>query len=413
MSASKARPRPHLAPLADVRPELAPAMRDALPRVGEAIIAAIRDSVPEYAQPLEGAFGRNVRVGVGEALRRFVADIDEPGADFERWRLVYFNLGRGELRQGRTLEALLGAYRVGARVSWRRIAETAAEGGATQAELTSLAEAIFAYIDEISAISAEGYAAEQAVTAGEAQRLRERALRALVDPAGSAERTEAACAAARWRAPETAAALLTREEGAAALAARLGQGVIAGSLGAALFCAVVPDADSPGRRAEIEGSMRGRAAAIGPTGPLADLPLSLDRARSTLALAEARALPSSSVLWANEHLALLITGQDQGLLAEHSRRELGPLEDETPASRERLTETLEAWLAHPARPTEVARAIHVHPQTARYRLRRLRELLGDIDGRERRFALELAVRGLDRPGRSEHSGSAASGARGR
>ena len=42
-----------------------------------------------------------------------------------------------------------------------------ATAGASTAELTALAEAIFAYIDEISAISAEGYAAEQAEAAGE------------------------------------------------------------------------------------------------------------------------------------------------------------------------------------------------------------------------------------------------------
>ena len=80
-----------------------------MPAVGDEIIAAIRAEVPEYAQPLEGSFGRGVRAGVGEALTRFVDDIERPGADPRRWRAVYFNLGAGELRQGRTLEALLAA----------------------------------------------------------------------------------------------------------------------------------------------------------------------------------------------------------------------------------------------------------------------------------------------------------------
>ena len=84
---------------------------------------------------------------------------------------------------------------------------------------------------------------------------------------------------------------------------------------------------------------------------------------------------------------------DPGLLAEHSARELAPLAEETELSHERLLATLRAWIDHPGRPTEVARAVHVHPQTARYRLRRLRELLGEIDDPERRFALALALRG--------------------
>ena len=58
----------------------------------------------------------------------------------------------------------------------------------------------------------------------------------------------------------------------------------------------------------------------------------------------------------------------------------------------RLEETLRAWIDHPGRPTEVARAVHIHPQTARYRLRRLRELLGDIDDPATRFELALALR---------------------
>ena len=36
---------------------------------------------------------------------------------------VYRALGQGEMRAGRSLETLLSAYRVGARVAWRRFAE--------------------------------------------------------------------------------------------------------------------------------------------------------------------------------------------------------------------------------------------------------------------------------------------------
>ncbi len=40
----------------------------------------------------------------------------------------------------------------------------------------------------------------------------------------------------------------------------------------------------------------------------------------------------------------------------------------------------------------MARALHLHPQTVRYRLTRLRELLGDaLDDPDARFELELAL----------------------
>ena len=81
--------------------------------------------MPEYARPLEGSFGRGIRTGVEEALRQFVALIRDPEGGRGFGREVYVELGRGESRQGRTLDSLQAAYRVGARVAWRRISAAA------------------------------------------------------------------------------------------------------------------------------------------------------------------------------------------------------------------------------------------------------------------------------------------------
>ena len=381
--------RAYQASLSALDSSLATALRETLAPAGEEIIAAIRESVPDYSLPLEGTFGRNVRTGVGAALTQFVDTLERPGeGDPEDWHRVYFNLGRGEVRAGRTLEALLAAYRVGARVAWRRVADAASAAGAGTAELTGLAEAIFAYIDELSAISAEGFAAEQAAAAGEAQRRRERLVRLLIE----GEEAAGDAAAAGWRMPRTAAALVAREERAAALASRLGEGVIARQLGDGVACAIVPDADAPGRANVVAGAVRSGMAALGPDGPIAALPRSFELARRTLDLTEAGVISGAQPVRAADHLATLALHRDPELLAEHARSELAPLDELTERSRASHLETLEAWLEHPGRPTEVARAVHVHPQTARYRLRRLRELLGDIDDPDRRFSLQIAVR---------------------
>src|ERR1700704_627938 len=103
-----------------IEPELA--------AITEEILATIAREVPEYARPLEGDFGRGIRTGVGEALLQFVALIRDPEAGREPGREVYVQLGRGEQRQGRTLDSLLAAYRIGARVAWRRIAAAGRRG---------------------------------------------------------------------------------------------------------------------------------------------------------------------------------------------------------------------------------------------------------------------------------------------
>ena len=58
-----------------------------------------------------------------------------------------------------------------------------------------------------------------------------------------------------------------------------------------------------------------------------------------------------------------------------------------------MRETALAYVRHRGNAAEMARAMHVHPQTARYRLARLRELLGDqLDDPDARLELELALR---------------------
>jgi len=72
---------------------------------------------------------------------------------------------------------------------------------------------------------------------------------------------------------------------------------------------------------------------------------------------------------------------------------LAPLAELPAGSRRRLTETLRAWLAEQGRIGAVAERLGVHPQTARYRLARLRELFGDaLEDPDARFGLELALR---------------------
>jgi DNA-binding PucR family transcriptional regulator len=52
------------------------------------------------------------------------------------------------------------------------------------------------------------------------------------------------------------------------------------------------------------------------------------------------------------------------------------------------------WLRHQGNVPATADALHVHRQTVRYRLTRLRELFGDaLEDPEARFELELALRG--------------------
>src|SRR4051794_37092632 len=141
--------------------EVAHALRPVLPDITERIITAVGQEVPEYRRPLEGPFGAALTVGVEVALGRFVDLIEGRERDARAGRDVYVNLGKAEWHAGRSLESLLAAYRVGARLAWRHAARAGEAAGLEPRTLFRLGEAIFAYIDEISAESVEGYAGEQ------------------------------------------------------------------------------------------------------------------------------------------------------------------------------------------------------------------------------------------------------------
>nr|MBA2695079.1 helix-turn-helix domain-containing protein [Actinomycetota bacterium] len=61
-------------------------------------------------------------------------------------------------------------------------------------------------------------------------------------------------------------------------------------------------------------------------------------------------------------------------------------------------QTLAAWLDHPGEPGMDARALHVHPNTVRYRMQRMAELVElALADPEVRLALQLQLRALGMP----------------
>jgi PucR C-terminal helix-turn-helix domain len=412
-------------PYAAIPADAGKVLRPVLPSLADEIIAAIAREVPDYARAMEGEFGQVVRVAIERALGRFIDLIEDPSSDDRRGRATYVDLGRGEMRAGRSLEALLSAYRLGSRLAWRRFVEAGVAGGLDPGAIYALGEAIFAYIDELSAESAEGYAEEQSAAAGERQRLRRRLVRLLAqDVAPSEETILAAAAAAAWPLPRTVAALVTAPgeaaaEGAAlasagaaisggtpasadeaaesdALAARLARRIGEEAIGAGierLAVVLVPDAGAPARARRLTALAQGRPAALGPAVPLALAGLSVRRAVATHALLAAGRLGERAFARAEEHLPALVIAADPVLAAELARERLAPLQTLGDGPRARLTETLRAWLDRPGQVQAVAAELGVHPQTVRYRVKQLRELFGDrLEDPEARFELGLALR---------------------
>ncbi|MGH3372845.1 MAG: PucR family transcriptional regulator, partial [Nocardioidaceae bacterium] len=133
-------------------------LRARLPEVAGRTVAAVTEEVPSYAGALTGQMGDNIERAVQIALGTFLklverSDESDPSTPLEPAVEAAYALGRGEARSGRSMDALLSAYRVGARVAWREMSTTAVESGLAAATLADFAELVFAYIDELSAAS--------------------------------------------------------------------------------------------------------------------------------------------------------------------------------------------------------------------------------------------------------------------
>lgn len=382
----------------ELPPELADALRPVLPDLAEAIIAAIGRQVPPYAQPLEGPFGRALRAGVEQALERFVDSVARPGGLDAGTRETYVALGRGEMRQGRSLDALQKAYRIGARLAWERFVAAGEAAGHEPRTLYRLASAIFEYIDGISAESVEGFTQERAAAEGERQRRRRTLAHVLAREDATAEEVREAARAAGWRRPERIGALVagpgpTVALDADRLASRLGVEAIAVAEGP-LVVAWLPDPEAPARRAQLDAALDGAPAALGPAVVLERAERSLARARATHALVLAGLVAGDALVVADEHLpSLLLHGGDPELAADLAAQALAPFDELGRGARARLEPTLRAWLDHPGQVSRMAGELHVHPQTVRYRLGQLRELFGPrLDDPDARFELALALR---------------------
>jgi hypothetical protein len=368
------------------------------------ILESIAREVPEYARPLDGRFGRGIRRGVGEALAQFVALIRDPDAGRGSGREVYQALGRGEQRAGRDLDSLQAAYRIGARVAWRRFADACRRAGVDAEALSLLAEAVFAYIDELAADSVEGYAQARAEVEDLRRRRRRELIRLLLAdaPAHAADQTAAARAAA-WEVPAGLAALACPEDSLARVARRLPPEALTTVIDGE-GCVLLPDPEGPGRAEALARAAVETRLALGPTVAPVATGESWALASALMRAAVAGALPASdggapegdpagTPLRVDEHLASLLLYESRDLAGRIAARRLTSLADLTPKARARMRETALAHLRHDGNAVAMAAEMHVHPQTARYRIARLRELLGDqLDDPDARFELQLALR---------------------
>ncbi|MCI4061207.1 helix-turn-helix domain-containing protein [Micromonospora sp. R77] len=366
--------------------QVAGRLRDRLPVVAERTVSAITAEVPSYSGTLTGSMREKIENAVRLALGTFLQLLEgtqpsDPSTPLTPALAAAYALGSGEARAGRSMDALLAAYRIGARVAWREVSTTSVQAGLAAATVAEFAELMFAYIDELSAASVAGHADELASAGRARRRSLERLAQQLL--AGEPEETlRRSAERADWPPPRTLTVVLLPRRSLRAVLALLsphtlesGEDLPGVEPAEELAVLLVPDVHA-GRRRQLTRVLHGHRAVLGPARPWHRVATSYQRAVRALAL-DLGDPTGEAPLDTEQHLARLLLSMDPEGLADLRTQALAPLASLPPATAHRLAGTLRSWLLHQGRRDDVAADLFVHPQTVRYRMGKLRELYGD------------------------------------
>lgn len=354
------------------------------PQLADAMVAAMRAEIPAYARAGADLIS-DIRAHAEAHARRIieVARTDTlPGPqEFEFARRA----AARRQRQGVPLDELLQAFRVGHRTVWDAIVAEAGDSEAGRAAAIALARPALQYIDLSSTLVAEAYLREEQRVLATADRERRdllenllagRAVPADAVPPGLGGEVVVAVLrpdAASDRLDEAAAILGTHAaKGAAKPLVVVRQGEVVAVLEAGAAGAVASAASDllaeMGIAARAGISSRGEGLETVRHG-YDEAARALERAtadRPVVALGEMRPF---EYLLASTDAAVGHAIADRGrLLLEGDRDGL-------------LTATLVAYTAADLNVSEAARRLVVHPNTVRYRLRRVSELTGSDTAR--------------------------------
>lgn len=336
--------------------------------IAQRMVAAFRSSINGYRRLpevlIEGKIVDIIEHNIEVFRSTTLAGREPADVDLEPFRVS----ARARAGEGMPLEDLLHAYRLGGRLAWKTIVETA-EPDERDGLLVG-AEILMRYIDLVSATVAQAYLdARQHVVSEEERRLRA-LLRSLCDDDGPLT-SDVSSLAAQVGIPVTARyrpfALAIPGDGA------IRHGQMAADLRAQGILALTEGDRVSGLLAEGQElhAMPGTLVAVDAPAPRGTLTPVLERVRMVVDVG--RRLRRSGRLNADDiALEMLLAGSPEtadALLA----RVLAPLRSAS-GRRAALEATLQTYVAARMDRRVSAAELHIHPNTLDYRLRRVEEL---------------------------------------
>ncbi|MFS3129369.1 helix-turn-helix domain-containing protein [Nocardioides sp. Bht2] len=374
------------APLDEARPEVG------IPE----FVQALQERVPNLTQQLVHTLQREVTAFAGGKTRRAIIRRAARSATGEFFALLegtvpndpavsqsFQQVGFGIASEGNTLEPMHIALRIAHLEAWRVLSETATTHQVSTHFLGSLGEALDLYFAHLEEEAAHGHTHGVQMRDADRGVIRERLLAEICvdDHFGSAEdradRITVLAAGADWPLASEVVAMRVAFEGEFPTLAEPHHDILMDARRAPALLVCSPQrAEEASAELLLHDSVL-RISISWPVSPT-ELPAADRIARRTLDLVRLRETSSHRVLRTTEHMYQLWIHSEPELRRRLVNEMLQPLLTEKPRSRRLLAETLLAWIATRDSAPIVAERMGVHPQTVRYRQRRMREVFGDL-----------------------------------
>ncbi len=358
---------------------LVAAARAAIPDLVTQVVSDIGAQVSAYSDADHGEQHQVIAEAVTAATNQFLDFLlghVEPEAGVAR---LFGDLGFSAAEDGRDLEPIRRALRIATRDSWRLTRQIATDHQLDAAFLGRVGDALLVYIDHLDREVIRGHALCLQGSASHDDASRIQLVEALLAdaPESAARRTELAADAesAGWTLPAEIVVMRVSYHGRFPDLRVEPDVLIQRSTKPALVICSAERAAATAR--QVAGAAPGLRVAVSPPLPATQGAVADRWARRTLDLVRVGVIPPRPIIRCDDHATQLWLHAEPVLRRRLAQELLVPLLAESRNSREILSETMLAWLESRDSAPAIAARLGVHPQTVRYRWKRINELFGE------------------------------------
>lgn len=347
-------------------------LRPLAPEMVREIILAIEREVPSYA-PRHGERRRKlIGAAVQAAIERFIDTLGDQPSSGPRVDDLFRKMGYGEATDGHSLEAMRSALDLAHRHAWGALRDFAVDNELSAATLGWIGDALLGYMSHLNSMVQQGHAWGLAAAGNTPESAHTALIEALLSGQAGFE-VQGLASVAGWEPLPEVVVIVARDP-----------------LPDVEFAdTVLSDRDrerpllitAPGHAEALERQLH-RA------DPGLDLaiswPVPLDKVRQAHQwadrvhdLVDRSVIPHERTVHCLEHTTQIWLHSEPALRRRLTQDLLRPLMAESPNSREILSETLLVWLETRDSAPTIAAILDIHPQTVRYRWKRINELFGD------------------------------------